>query len=284
MSYEYEVMGVYSHSTKYEYKVRDDKSRYRNSTYWFVRKRGDDLYEVRPLDGRHLPSGVVKLIPREEFLKFYTPELSYYQDNPLPCLESLQKKVAMGRRLFNLNRLDHAEREFLDAVAVEDEEGAAEEEEGGLADVYAEQRKFTRLRDMVDKLLNSSEEFRETERHRFNDFGIDLRKQEQFDDSIRYYTKALEVNELDENLHFNIARAYHGKKFFDECRTHLQKALDINPDMDEAKGFLRALDAEEAEADRKAGRRPREREGKREAKKDGKKPAPPGSKVYDLKF
>ena len=276
MSYEYEVMGVYSHSTKYEYKARDEGASYRNSTYWFVRKRSDDLYEVRPLDGRHLPSGVVKLIPREEFLKFYTPELSYYQDNPLPCLETLQKKVAMGRRLFNVDRLDDAEREFLDAVLVEGEEEIGGEDDGGLADVYAEQRKFTRLRDMVDKLLNSSEEFRETERHRFNDFGIDLRKQEQFDDSIRFYTKALEVNELDENLHFNIARAYHGKKHFDECRGHLQKALEINPDMAEAKGFLRALDAEEADVDRKAGRRPQ--------KKGGKKPAPPGSKVYDLKF
>ena len=276
MSYEYEVMGVYSHSTKYEYKVRDDGSRYRNSTFWFVRKRSDDLYEVRPLDGRHLPSGVVKLIPREEFLKFYTPELSYYQDNSLPCLESLQKKVSMGRRLFNMNRLDEAEREFLDAVAVEDEEDAAGQDDGGLADVYAEQRKFTRLRDMIDKLLNASEEFRETERHRFNDFGIDLRKQEQFDDSIRYYTKALEVNAMDENLHFNIARAYHGKKLFDQCRDHLQKALEINPDMDEAKGFLRALDVEEAGEDPKAERR--------SGKKEGKKPAPPGSKVYDLKF
>ena len=280
MSYEYEVMGVYSHSTKYEYKVRDDGSRYRNSTYWFVRKRSDDIYEVRPLDGRHLPSGVVNLVPKEDFLKFYTPELSYYQDNSLPCLESLQKKVSMGRRLFNMDRLNEAEREFLDAIVVEDEEGGGEEEEGGLADVYAEQRKFTRLRDMVDKLLNSNEDFRETERHRFNDFGIDLRKQEQFDDSIRYYTKALEVNALDENLHFNIARAYHGKKFLDECRDHLQKALTINPDMDEAKGFLRALDAEEADEDRKAGRRPKTGE----RKKGGKKPAPPGSKVYDLKF
>lgn len=274
MNYDYEVMGVYSHSTKFEYKDRDEGARYRNSTYWFVRKRGDNLYEVRPLDGRHLPSGVVNLIPREEFLKYYTPELGYYQENRLECLESLQKKVRMGRRLFNMNRLDKAEREFLEAVAVEGEE--SNEDESGLADVYAEQRKFTRLREMLDKLLNASEEFRETERHRFNEFGMDLRKQEQYDDSIRFYTKALEVNETDENLHFNIARAYHGKKKFAECRAHLGKALEINPEMEEAKGFLRALDAEEAERDRKAGRRDRG--------KDGRKAAPAGSKIYDLKF
>lgn len=272
MSYDYEVMGVYAHSTKYEYKVRDDGSSYRNSTYWFVRKRSDDLYEVRPLDGKHLPSGVVKLIRREEFLKSYTPELSYYQDNPLPCLESLQKKVRMGRRLFNMNRIDPAEREFLDAVLIEDR-GTVGEEEAGLADVYAEQRQFTRLRVMLDKLLNADEAFREAERHRFNDFGIDLRKQELFDDSIRYYTKALEVNEVDENLHFNIARAYHGKKHFDACRAHLEKALEINPEMEEAKGFLRAIEAEVEVKDKN-------RQGSRGKKRS----ASSGSKVYDLKF
>ncbi len=276
MSYDYEVMGVYAHSTKYEYKVRDDGSRYRNSTYWFVRKRNDDLYEVRPLDGKHLPSGVVKLIRREEFLKFYTPELSYYQDNSLPCLESLQKKVRMGRRLFNINRIDPAERKFLDAVLTDDGEEDGKdvgEEKSGLANVYAEQRQFTRLREILDKLLNADEAFREVERHRFNDFGIDLRKQELFDDSIRYYTKALEVNEADENLHFNIARAYHGKKHFDKCRSHLEKALEINPEMEEAKGFLRAIEAEAEE------------EGKnRKGSRGKKRPTASGSKVYKLKF
>ena len=270
---ECEVMGVYSHSTKYEYRPGDEGSRYLNSTYWFVRKRDDEVYEVRPLDGNHIPSGVVKLVPKAEFLKYYTPELSYYQNNPLPCLLSLQEKVGMGRRMFNADRLDRAERAFIDAVLAPDREEGGEGNE--LEQVYADQRHFTRLRDMVDRLLNTDEEFRETERHRFNEFGIDLRKQSRYDDSIRYYTKALEVNEDDENLHFNIARAYHGKGRFDECRAHLGRALTINPEMEEAKGFLRALDAEEAERDRKAGK---------PVRRTGRKPAPSGSKIYDLKF
>lgn len=244
MKGDYEVMGIYSHSTKYEYKDNEEGARYRNATYWFVRKRNDEIYEVRPLDSDHLPTGLIKLVTREDFLQFYTPELSYYKNNTLPCLESLQQKVRMGRRLFNVDQLNAEEKEFVDAVLFKDAEG---EDGSGLADVYAEQRQFTNLRAVIDKLL-SDDEFLEEERHRFNDFGINLRKEARFDDSIRFYSKALEVNAEDENLHFNIARVYHDKGELEQCRTHLEQALGINPDMPEARSFLRMLDGEKGAA------------------------------------
>jgi tetratricopeptide (TPR) repeat protein len=241
-----EVMGVYSHSTKYEYKVGERGSRYRNGTFWFVRRRSDDIYEVRPLNANHVPSGVTRLISRDDFLKQYTPELSYYQDNTLPCLDALQKKVRLGRRYFNLGQMDRAEQEFCSAVLMQEDSADAHM---GLSEVYAEQQEFTKLRTVLDKLLNIDEVFREEQRHRFNEFGINLRKLGRFDDAIRFYAKALEVNDEDENLHFNIARAFHGRGRSEECRKHLARALALNPSMPEARSFLRALDAEQAEAD-----------------------------------
>jgi len=253
----YEVMGVYSHSTKYEYKVGERGSRYRHGTFWFVRKRSEDLYEVRPLNANHVPSGVAKLVSKEDFLQYYTPELTYYQDNTLPYLETLQKKVRMGRRYFNLGHLERAEQEFCDAVLLQDDNV---DSNIGLSEVYAEQQEFTKLRGVLDKLLNIDEVFREEQRHKFNEFGINLRKQELFDDAIRFYSKALEVNEKDENLHFNIARAFHSKSLIDECRDHLMRALELNPDMTEARSFMRMVheDIASDEADREkaeAGRR-----------------------------
>lgn len=235
---EYEVMGVYSHSTKYEYKVGERGSRYRHGTFWFVRKRSDDIYEVRPLNGNHVPTGVAKLVGAKDFLKYYTPELEYYQNHTLPCMESLQKKVRLGRRYFNLGNLDRAEQEFCDAVLMQDDNV---DSNMGLSEVYAEQQEFTKLRQVLDKLLNIDEVFREEQRHKFNEFGINLRKQELFDDAIRFYTKALEVNEGDENLHFNIARAYHCKEKYEQCAAHLERALMLNPKMEAAQTFLRGL-------------------------------------------
>jgi tetratricopeptide (TPR) repeat protein len=257
MSDDCEVMGVYSHSTKYEYQVGERGSRYRHGTFWFVRRRSGDIYEVRPLNAHHVPSGVTRLIDREDFLRYYTPELAYFQENTLPCLEALQKKVRLGRRYFNLGQLDRAEQEFCNAVLMQDDSVDANM---GLSEVYAEQQEFTRLRAVLDKLLNIDEVFREEQRHRFNEFGMNLRKQGRYDDAIRFYHKALEVNECDENLHFNMARALHGRGRCEECRKHLGRALVLNPAMDEARCFLRALDAEQAAAGEKDRR---ERDGAR---------------------
>jgi tetratricopeptide (TPR) repeat protein len=254
VSDDYEVMGVYSHSTKYEYQIGERGSRYRHGTFWFVRKRSEDQFEVRPLNAHHVPSGVCKLVSREDFLKYYTPELSYYQENTLPCLEDLQKKVRLGRRYFNLGQMDRAEQEFCNAVLMQDD---SVDGNMGLSEVYAEQQEFTKLRTVLDTLLNIDEVFREEQRHRFNEFGMNLRKQGCFDDAIRFYSKALEVNEADENLHFNIARAFHGRGHRDQCRVHLDRALALNPAMEEAKSFLRALDKEEA-AEEVQGLRTRE--------------------------
>jgi len=181
------------------------------------------------------------LVSKEDFLLYYTPELSYYQDNTLPCLETLQKKVRMGRRYFNLGQLDRAEEVFCGAVLLQDDnvEGNL-----GLSQVYAEQQEYTKLRRMLDKLLNIDEVFREEQRHRFNEFGINLRKKKLFDDAIRFYTKALEVHEEDENLHFNIARAYHCKGLGRPCCDHLNRALELNPGMPEAQSFLKLIQTE----------------------------------------
>ncbi|QJB58448.1 hypothetical protein HFN16_11105 [Pseudodesulfovibrio sp. zrk46] len=232
-------MGVYSHSTKYEYKVGERGSRYRHGTFWFVRKRSDDMFEVRPLNAHHVPSGVSRLVSHEDFLQYYTPELAYYQENTMPCLDNLRKKVRMGRRYFNMGQLERAEQEFCDAVLLQDDNV---DSNMGLSEVYAEQQQFTKLRSVLDKLMNIDEVFREEQRHKFNEFGINLRKKELYDDAIRFYSKALEVNDEDENLHFNIARAFYSKDLIKECRKHLRRAIDINPKMNEAQLFLRSVD------------------------------------------
>jgi len=280
---DYEVMGVYSHSIKYEYKAGERGSRYRHGTFWFVRKRNDSLYEVRPLNANHLPSGLTKLVSKEDFLKFYTPELSYFQDNTLPCLETLQKKVRLGRRYFNLGHMDKAELEFCEAVLMQDDSVGGNM---GLSEVYAEQQEFSKLRTVLEKLLNIDEIFREEQRHRFNEFGINLRKKELYDDAIRFYTKALEVNEQDENLHFNIARAFHAKENFDECRKHLECSLVLNPNMPEARSFMKVIDTEAVTMEKLNDKAERGRKAEAQAKamKEKKGAASKLSTPYDLNF
>lgn len=153
--------------------------------------------------------------------------------------------------------MDKAETAFCDAVLMQ-----ADSVDGnmGLSEVYAEQQEFSKLRAVLEKLLNIDEVFREEQRHKFNEFGINLRKKELYDDAIRFYIKALEVNDLDENLHFNTARAYYAKGMLNECRTHLNRALELNSAMREAVIFLRAIESESSAAGRAERRAEKGRE------------------------
>lgn len=84
--------------------------------------------------------------------------------------------------------------------------------------------------------------FTEEHKHLFNEFGINLRKSQLLDQAVEYYSRALEITKDDENLYYNIARAYFERGEKDLCRENLQKALELNPTMEVANQFLEYLD------------------------------------------
>ncbi|MEF2143853.1 MAG: tetratricopeptide repeat protein [Desulfovibrionaceae bacterium] len=242
-----EVLGVYSHSPRYQYQFNERGSRYRHGTYWFVIRLDEERFSVQPLNSSHLPSGVTKTVGKEEFLQYYTPELDYFHNQTVPALESLREKIFQGRRFFDMGRLDQAEKQFCAAVLMDERSIDANV---GLTQVYHNQQRYSELRDVLERLYGIDELFREEQRHSFNEFGINLRKQGLFDDAVRFYRKALEVNADDDHLHFNIARAYYERGKLQECTSHLYESLRLNPGLREAANFL---DHIEEEAEREAG-------------------------------
>ncbi|NMC49482.1 MAG: tetratricopeptide repeat protein, partial [Desulfovibrio sp.] len=77
--------------------------------------------------------------------------------------------------------------------------------------------------------------------HLFNEFGINLRKNKMLDQALDYYRRAENLSEADENLHYNIARAFFEKKDLQMCFEYLKKALDLNPELVAAKKFIAYL-------------------------------------------
>ncbi|MBU1611435.1 MAG: hypothetical protein KKC99_06280 [Proteobacteria bacterium] len=239
---EKQILGVYSHSDKYQYQFGERDSRYRGGTYWFVVKLDEARYQVQPLNAHHLPSGYTKTITAEELLQYYTPEMDYYKENTVPAMDALNEKLTMGRRFFMMGNLSKAEVEFCKAVLMDE---VSIDANVGLGEVYAEQQQYGKLREVMDRLMANDDLFKEEQRHQFNTFGISLRKQGLLDDAVRFYRKALEVNDLDEHLHFNIARAYYEKKERELCAEHLFESIRINPNFLEAAQFLDMVEAEE---------------------------------------
>lgn len=75
-----------------------------------------------------------------------------------------------------------------------------------------------------------------------NKFAIRLRKSGNFKQAAKYYQDALLINGDDDHLHFNVARLYYEQGEMDKCRTHLKRALELNPRLGWAKQFRAWVD------------------------------------------
>ncbi len=231
-----QILGVYSMRREDTLGIGGTAAKQEQVTYWYVRRMAPDTFEVQPLNIHHVPSGIRSTVKSIDFLKQYVPEPAYYKHHTVPALATLARKIEKGEEFFAKGELDDAEREFLKALMIDELNVRAN---FGLGEVYSEQKEYQKLKKVIDVLMGIGEAFHEEHRVRFNEFGINLRKNGHFDEAIRFYDKALEFNSRDENVLFNMARAYFDKGEKDRCKELLKRALEINPGFDVAKKFLK---------------------------------------------
>ena len=131
-----------------------------------------------------------------------------------------------------------AEFEYGNALNVDEENIRAN---FGLGLTYLERGDKAKANDIFERLVKLDAAFETEHKHLFNDFGINLRKQDMYDQAVDYYSRALELTEDDENLHYNIARAYFGIQNYEKALEHLNKALELAPEMKEAQKFITYL-------------------------------------------
>lgn len=232
------ILGVYSLGKASELGTGTTAGSYKQVTYWYARRLGDDEYEVQPLNASHVPSGIKSVKEKGEFIKEYLPEPDYYKRHTLPALKSLNEKIALGERLFEEGKLDDAERSFLKALMIDESNVPANM---GAGAVYSEKKEFGKLNKVLKILMNSDEAFQEEQRKQFNTLGMSLRKQGMFEEALGYYLKALEFNKTDENMHFNVARVYYEKGDNKSTLKHLKACLKLNPELEVAHKFVKYL-------------------------------------------
>ena len=72
----------------------------------------------------------------------------------------------------------------------------------------------------------------------YNRLGIAFRRQKKFNEAVALYRKAIAINPEEENLYYNLARAYIGAKDEQMAVTALKRALKIREDFKEAQDLL----------------------------------------------
>ncbi|MFO7817072.1 MAG: tetratricopeptide repeat protein [Thermodesulfobacteriota bacterium] len=232
------IKGVFSTQTLMKVGTGSTQKKTIQKSYWFVTELDDEQVEIQPLNVNYVPSGPKKIITKDALLEKFSTEPEFYTYTVYPKMRELNKTIARADRHRKRNESYSAEYEYGNALNVDEENIRAN---FGLGLTYLERGDKAKANDLFERLVKLDAAFETEHKHLFNDFGINLRKQDMYDQAVDYYARALELTEDDENLHYNIARAYFGIQNYEKALEHLNKALQLAPDMKEAQQFISYL-------------------------------------------
>jgi tetratricopeptide (TPR) repeat protein len=153
-------------------------------------------------------------------------------------MRELNKTIARGDRYRANGEHFSAEMEYGSALKVDEENVRAN---FGLGITYLERGEGGKAENIFERLVKLDAAFEEEHKHLFNEFGIKLRKNKMLVQSITYYERAMELSAYDENLFYNLARAYLDDKKIEKSLEFLLKSLNINPTLEPAVKFLQWL-------------------------------------------
>lgn len=239
-----QLKGVYS--TPFEAKGKDGGKALRK-IYWGVWEVGVDVYEIQPLNQNMVPIGQRQRIAAAAFSHQFTLEPDFFIKRPAAGMPeaaaSESGPIAPGAPGAQAAREAQAEpaapepsRASIEAVSREMEilqaEGRAQLRRGETAKAV----------DTFRRILALQGPFEPEHKIVFNGCGIDMRKAKQFEEAISFYKKAMEVDQADENLYHNIARALYDKGDLDLALEYLRLGLSMNPDFKEAKLFVKHIE------------------------------------------
>jgi tetratricopeptide (TPR) repeat protein len=106
------------------------------------------------------------------------------------------------------------------------------------AEIFMERKNDTEAEEAFQAVVNLNPETINV----YNSLGIIYRRQGRLDDAVTQYRKALKVHPDDENIMFNLSRAYIDRNEFDLAHETLNRALEANPDFTPARELRRSLE------------------------------------------
>jgi tetratricopeptide (TPR) repeat protein len=91
------------------------------------------------------------------------------------------------------------------------------------------------------EIINESDDIREGVALHYNDAGMQARAGKAYDEAIKYYSRAISVSSEDENLYYNMGRAYYEAGDLDHAENCLANAMKLNPDFQAGEVFYQHL-------------------------------------------
>lgn len=238
------ISGVFSSQTVAKVGTGTTTRKTIQKAYWFAEEQDpadeqEPMVAIQPLNKNNVPSGPKEEVPLSDFLERFNPEIEYHQKVVFPKMKELSSTIQRAEQQRDQGALYSAEFEFNSALDFDETNVRAN---FGLGLTYMERGDAAKAADIFERVVGLDAAFAPEHKHLFNEFGINLRKSKLLDQAVDYYARALEITQNDENLYYNIGRAYFERGDVAEAIKNLRKALEIYPDFEEAKRFLEYID------------------------------------------
>jgi tetratricopeptide (TPR) repeat protein len=235
LSHHERIKGVFSTQETRKLGTGTTQRKTVTKNYHFVEQNAEGEIECRALNTNFVPSGPKHKITLEELMEQFSPEPEYYMSSVYPKMQELQRTIDKADTHRENGESFAAEFVYGTALKVDEENVRAN---FGIGLTYLQRGETDKANDILERLVKLDGTYEPQHKHMFNDFGINLRKAKMYRQAIEYFTRALEMTEVDDNLHVNIARSLFEFKDVSGCVTHLLKALELAPKQEQATKFL----------------------------------------------
>lgn len=205
---------------------------------WHVQQQGVDEFGVRKINPQFVPVGESEIIDQDELLSKYTPEVEIHNTQVEPAMCALRKTIAKGDRHRKQGEPLSAEMEYTKALDVDETNVRAI---FGLGLAYLDRDDKEKAKTVFEQLVALNAAFDLKHKHLFNEFGIALRKGELYDEAVKYYSRAVELTSDDENLYYNLSRAFYEKDDWEHCFEFASRAIKLNSCHEPALGLCRLI-------------------------------------------
>jgi len=216
---------VFSTSTNIKVGTGTTAKKQQSKLLWFVEQREIDEFGVRKINPQFVPVGKEEIIDQETLLEDYTPEVEVHNTHVEPAMQALRDTVATGDKHREEGKPLSAEMEYTKALDVDETNVRAI---FGLGMVYLDRNDKENSRSVFEQLVGMEAAFAAQHKHLFNEFGIALRKNSLYDEAVQYYSRAVELTQDDENLYYNLARAFYENNDWEHAFEFTSRSLDIN--------------------------------------------------------
>lgn len=196
--------------------------------YWLVVKETDADYRALGLDAEGTFFGDVQQVSEDDLLEGYMLELAFFKDrlgNPLKKISELlaQKEQSLREDLkpiiAAMTALIQNKEYKIDLKPSQDD----------LSIMNRMLKDFDSIKPELSFICALAS------------MAILHRKNQNYEQAIFYYLKALDIGGEDPNILFNMARAYHEMGATSRAKNSLERALKLDPKMSMARKFLEFL-------------------------------------------